>query len=280
MAKGNRYLYLPTEYHQAHDYCEFVLSQIEELIVDDRFSQLRQWTFKFPKATQEAFRHHTGDVFTFLEERSLTKEIKILTAGQLINSLLIETSYCLQEAFGCSLKMRLTVSFILFRKPFSEILIVYMQLLCNSGFLDAFIHNEGFNPTTLSLSDKKKYLVEINDNLLSGLYNVDDLFDLLFSKDEESITTVGNFAVHLYTDRHKVFKTDKHNLNFIFSNIDAINDQWAYIYDNMPMLVTFLCDVADLCVMNYTSVSNRLFFSRFDKRYKMRDKFLSTKNDD
>lgn len=36
------YYYLPKKFHKKHDYCEFVINQIEELVISEKFKSLKQ----------------------------------------------------------------------------------------------------------------------------------------------------------------------------------------------------------------------------------------------
>ena len=214
--------------------------------------------------------NYKGDVMDFLEENGLTTELNHVVRCKLLNSLIIESSYFLQEAFGCSLKMRLTVSFTLFRKPFFEILIIYMRLLCEDDFISKFNTEDKFNPLVLTKSEKMSYLQELND-LLQNIYNTDELFDFLFNKgDGENLYNIGNNAIHLYTSRNPVINTEKQNLNFIFSTKEDIEAQWEYIYDILPMLLNFFADVTDLCVGSTITVPEKLITNRFTERHKMK----------
>jgi hypothetical protein len=200
----------------------------------------------------------------------MTDEADHIVSNHVLNSLLMDTCYFLQEAFLCSLKMRLSVSFTLFRKPFSEILIILMRLLLEKDFIAKFNNEDNFNPTALPAENKKVYL-EIINAALNNMYRVDDLYEYLFDKSHgDNLYNIGNHAIHLYTGKNPAIKTEKQNLNFIFSNKEDINAQWEYIYTIIPMLLSFLVEVAELCVMNGTDVPDGIFKRRFNDRYQMK----------
>lgn len=272
MNKRIEYYYLPKKYHRTHDYCEFVIFQIEEFITQKKFDELRFQTIKYSPEIGEKLAAHKGHIFDFLEENELYEDLNKIVACNLLNSLIMETCYFLQEGYLCSLKRRLSVAFTLFRKPFFEILIVHLRLLLEDDFLNRFNNEENFNPTSLSASEKKGFL-EIVNVLLNNLYDISDLYDYLFDKGfGDNIYNIGNTAIHLYTGNNPVIKTEKQNLNFIFSNNDDAQSQWEYIYTIMPMLLTFLADLTELNVMKFTTVNDKLFNKRIADRYKMKKK--------
>jgi hypothetical protein len=270
MAKYFNYYYLPKKYHKSHDYCQFILTQIEELIVDKKFNKLREQKLKMNPQHLALLKTYEGTIMDFLEENGLIDELNHITQCNMLNALIMESCYFLQEAFSCSLKMRFTVSFTLFRKPFFEILIIYMRLLFEDDFISKFNNENNFNPLTLSKTDKENYLRRLNEALLN-LYNTDELFDYLFNKsDGNNLYNIGNNAIHLHTSRNPVINTEKQNLNFIFSTIEDKEAQWEYIYDVLPMLLNFFADVTDLCVVSTISVPEKLIFNRFTERHKMK----------
>lgn len=272
MSKHFNYQYLPVKYHKSHDYCQFILNQIEELIIDKKFHELRQQTIPMSTKQTSSFNEYKGDVLDFLEENGLTDELNHVVKCKLLNSLIMESSYFLQEGFACSLKMRLTVSFTLFRKPFFEILIIYMRLLCEDDFISKFNTEEKFNPIVLAKSEKISYLQELN-KLLQNIYDPDELFDFLFNKgDGENLYNIGNNAIHLYTSKNPIINTEKQNLNFIFSTKEDIDAHWQYVYDILPMLLNFFADLTDLCVGTTIKIPEKIITNRFYERHKMRRK--------
>jgi hypothetical protein len=272
MAKRKDYYYLPKEYHLAHDYSEFILLQIEELLINKSFDKLRLQKIKLSKENAKLLKNHDGHIYDFFIAHKLIKELNHSVQSTLLNSLIMDVCYFLQEGYLCSLKMRLSVSFTLFRKPFMETLIICMRLALETDFIDRFNNEENFDATSLSKESKLLYLETLN-LILQNKYNTNDLFDYLFNKEhEESLYLISNHAIHLYTDRNKLGKTGKQNLNFIFSLSDDINVQWEYIYSVIPMLLNFLIDVIDLCVVASTTVPTGIFEKRFSDRDKMRKK--------
>ena len=184
----------------------------------------------------------------------------------------MDTCYFLQESLQCSLKMRMTVCFTLLRKPFLEVLIVFMRILNQADFIDAFYQEDSFDPIKTS-PDQKRDLIEKTNNKLSNKYHVDDLYSYLFAKDfGDSLFNVANNSIHLYNDRNPVSATEKQNLNFIFSQQEDINFQWEYVYDNLPMMISFLVDTTDLLVFKSTSLDKNIFTQRMRERDKLREK--------
>ncbi|WP_159476388.1 hypothetical protein [Chryseobacterium sp. 18068] len=273
MTNRVEYYYLPKKYWKKHNYCEFVINQIEELILDDIFIELKVQTFEFSKDILDKINVSDKHLFDRMSELGFTNELTKVVRTQLILSLIMETCYFLQESLLCSLKMRMTVCFTLLRKPFLEILIIVMRILNESDFIDKFNNLEGFDPIKTSPNEKKDLIIKTN-YLLNDLFNNDDLYQYIFDKDfGDSLFNITNNAIHLYTDRNPVSATDKQNLNFIFGTQENIDDMWEYIYYNIPMLLTFLAFSIDLLVFKSTTVDEDVFLKRHKMREKLRKKY-------
>jgi len=273
MIKRVEYYYLPKKYWKKHSYCEFVINQIEELIMDERFIELKVQTFEFSKDIMDKINVSDEHLFDRMSELGFTNELKKVVRTQLIFSLIRETCYFIQESLLCSLKMRMTVCFTLLRKPFLEILILVMRILNESDFIDKFNNLEGFDPIKTTPNEKRDLILKTN-YLLNDLFNNEDLYQYIFDKDfGDSLFNITNNAIHLYTDRNPVSATEKQNLNFIFGTQENIDDMWEYIYYNIPMLLTFLAFSIDLLVFKSTTVDEDVFLKRHKMREKLRKRY-------
>lgn len=272
MFRRTEYYNLPRKYRRKHDYCEFVINQIEELIVDEKFIELKAQEFKFPKEIMRKIQSSNDHIFDILKEFGLKDELDKVVRTHLVLSLIMETCYFIQESLLCSLKMRMTVSFTLLRKPFLEILILVMRILNESDFIDKFNNLDGFDPVKTTPSEKKELLSKTNSLLFNNFDN-DDLFDFIFNKElGDSLLNLTNNAIHLYTDRNKISATEKQNLNFIFSTQEDIDSMWDYIYNNLPMLLSFLAFSFDLLVFRSTTLNENVFVERHKLREKKRSR--------
>lgn len=272
LATRNRkqYYYLPKKYQKAHDYCEFVLFQIEHIILDKKFVELEKQTLEFTPEFMTILKESDAHILDLLKEHGHDDALYHIVKNHMLRSLIMDTCYFLQEGFLCSLKMRMSVCFTLFRKPFLEILIVLMRILCEKSFIHDFNSKAGFDPVRTT-PERKQELLQCSNEQLMKRFVPEDLFDYIFNKDfGDSLFNISNHAVHLFTDRNPVSKTAKQNLNFIFSNVNDIEGQWEYIYSTFPMLLSFMADLIDLLVFKSTSIEEAVFVVRLREREKVR----------
>lgn len=271
----NNYYYLPKKYFKKHDYCVFVINQIEDLILNKKFKELSYQSFDFPPEFIDLINSSDKHILDLLEDNNYKVELMTIVRNQVILGLLRETCYFIQEALAASLKMRMTVCFTLFRKPFLEILIILMRILNEDDFVIKFNYLDKFDPIKTTPHTKINLLTTSNE-WLDNKYDVEELNDLIFNKDsEESLFTLTNNAIHLFTDRNKS-ETGKQNLNFIFSNQEDIESQWEYIYDVIPMTLTFLADIIEVLVYKSITVEEKVIYKRVKERETIRKKYNIT----
>lgn len=273
MSERTEYYYLPKKYWKKHDYCEFVINQVEQLILDEKFIELKIQTIEFSKDLIDQIDVPEKHLFDRLSELGFERELTKVVRTQLVLSLIMETCYFIQESMLCSLKMRMTVCFTLFRKPFLEILIVVMRILNEADFIEKFNNLEGFDPVKTTPQEKKELITKTNI-LLKNNFDSEDLYNYIFDKEfGDSLFNLTNNAIHLYTDRNPISATGQQNLNFIFATHKNIDLMWEYIYSQIPMLLTFLSFSIDLLVFRSTTVDEGIFLDRHKMREKMRKKY-------
>ncbi len=266
MAELDKYIFLPDEFKRSHDRCEFLIKQIEEFITNNAYDQLRIQSVQFSNKAKLKDEEH---FFDYLQRLGETEERDKIVRNHLINALLIDVCYFVQEALACSKKKRLTVTFALLRKPFVYNLLVFLRLLFDEKFLKDFNEVEGFDTTSFDNS-KKKDLIEKSISLL-GLKHVspDEIYDYIFNRsDDESLINLSDKALHLSTTRNKNNKTEIQNLNFIFSDYQSIMSQWDYLYRRLPFLLLYYVQIIEALIFNVIDVPEEEYINRIEERAK------------
>lgn len=88
MYKRIEYYYLPKKFRRKHDYCEFVITEIEKFIIDETFEELKKQTIKLPensKITKDNKEH----IFDLLRFNGLKTELEEIVRNQLLFSLIM-----------------------------------------------------------------------------------------------------------------------------------------------------------------------------------------------
>ena len=265
MKTDKKYLYLPKTYWRKHDQCESLVRQIEDFITNKSYDKLRYKTFKID--SDETI-DNTEHILDFLTRTKRTKEHDEIIRNHIINALLIDTCYFLQEALESSKKRRLTVTFSLLRKPFVYILPVFLRLIFDESFLTKFNYEESFDANHLTANEKKK-LINESLPLLIGAKSLtsEEIYDWIFNQSiSDSLINISNKALHLSTTRNDNNKTEMQNFNFVFSTLEDIENLWTFLYLKLPLILLYLVEVIEVLVFNTLEIPKELFIKRIEER--------------
>jgi len=258
------YLYLPKKYWKKHDHCMFLINQIEEFVIDKTYHGLRIKSIRLKKNEKIEKDEH---VFDFMLRTGRVQEHNEMVRNQLVNSLLIDICYFIQEALDCSKKKRTSVTFALLRKPFVYDLIVFLRIMFEEGFIEKFNTLDQFDVIGIKEDDKKALIKESTKFVIPKSITDGDIYDLIFNPtDQDSLINISTKALHLSTNRNKNNMTGIQNLNFVFSNQESILSQWEYIYKRLPLLLFYYIQIIDTLVFGILDLPIEKFTSRLETR--------------
>ena len=218
MKLDSEYLYLPEIFWIKHKQCELLVGQIEEFIIDERYNELRYQSFKLDSEDDIKKDEH---IFDYLLRKNRNDEHDNLIRKNLVNALIMDVCYFLQEALLCSKKKRLTVAFSLLRKPFIYHLPIFLRIMFDAEFLGNFNNQDLYDVNKIK-EEKKQELINESLELLIGAKSLtrQEIYDWIFNPNEpDSLINIANKALHLSTTRNKNNETEIQNLNFIKSKI-------------------------------------------------------------
>lgn len=260
------YLYLPKAYHRDHDLCMGLIGQIEDFIIREEYSHIWQQIVEHEGGLPLENEHILDFLLRIGKKDEHDRVIKI----HVIKGLLMDICYFAQEAFSCSLKMRLTVTFALFRKPFVYSLIVILRMLFEEGFIDKFNNDEKFDPAQISPEDRNTVIGMSLEVIKQSMLTVNDINEMIFDKSlPDSLTNMSDKALHLSTTRNRSNLSGPQNFNFIFSDHESIDWKWEYIYSRMPALLLYLVQVTDLLVFSSADLDSIVYQRRLLERLKL-----------
>lgn len=262
---NKEYLYLPERFWRKHKQCELLVGQIEEFIINDIYNDLRYQMFAMDYTNDIKEGEH---IFDYLLRKGKIEEHDKLVRKSLVNGLLIDTCYFLQEALSCSKKKRLTVTFSLLRKPFVFHLLVYLRILFDSEFLEQFNNQDLFDVNNITEEDKKLLIKESLPLLLGAkTLTVEEIYDWIFNQNEQdSLINLSNKALHLSTTRNKNNTTGIQNLNFIFAKQDDIENIWTFFYQRLPILLLYFVEIIDPLILTLIDFPPGAFEKRIEER--------------
>ncbi|WP_165043993.1 hypothetical protein [Dysgonomonas sp. ZJ709] len=262
--QSDKYLYLPEEFHKMHDTCMLLIKQMEDFITDNTYKDLKAFSIPINESEQTLLNLYNGDIFDFLLEINRKDEFERLVVYNLIYGLIIDNCYFLQEAFNCSSKKRLVVSFSLLRRPLVFNMVIILRLLFEDDFLNKFIRGKELYQNKEIDFDAAKFPHNLKDLLIASKGNLimnnipgDVIYDAVYNKNiSDSLINMSDKALHPVTTRILNNKTGPMNLNFVFSTPEAIHEQWSYIYHKMPTILLYYIDLVDTLVFSRLKLSN------------------------
>lgn len=243
--------FLPKEFISGHELCFF----IHDLLVNTLVSGEKQNIFKYEFSLEEKIANNLSndeDIFLFLQENKLYEHRNKIFKTIILPAVLSDTLHCIYEALISSKKGKLNISYMLIRKPIQESLYLLESMIIDET---AFGKSMAENPLELrpSVAMKKNGIqgheerinIVLDKLKLSNLFSASYLANLRYNKRcEDNFDGICNHAMHLFTECNAI-KTDKLNINFIFSDYDSKLTQWAYLYSRLPYLLLYLYYVVE-----------------------------------
>lgn len=258
------FFHLPEQFHQKHRTCEFLIYQMEDLLLDQTFDGLRTSTIQLEAPlSMEADEH----ILDFLIRIGKSDQHDEFITSIVLNSLIIDSVQFLQSAMHASLQQRLTVAFSLIRKPFVYNLLTVLRVGLTSDFLEQFNKDADFDTTAVPKENIKELLELSEQVLFTKSITAGDLFEFIFDQTApSSLINISNKALHPSTTRNRNNLTGIQNLNFMFSTKDDHLSQWDYLYNRLPMLLLYFNEILDFIVITHLKLDDKVYVERVKER--------------
>jgi hypothetical protein len=164
-------------------------------------------------------------------------------------AILSDLLHCVYEALETSRKAKLHVSYMLLRKPIQENLYVLEAVIADrAGFARKLtedpiqLWSQGAGGRDAHTRNIATVLTAIGDD---GRFDAGFLAQLRYDKStEDGFDGICNKAIHLFTS-HQAIATEKMNINFIFSDWESKESQWAYIYSRLPYVLAYAYQIVE-----------------------------------
>jgi hypothetical protein len=241
---GRKGTHLPDEYWPSHELCFKVHDVMTQLLVSGQKARAFYVSFDLPDEVARKEFENASDVFEWLEKcRPVEDRAKVLVTT-MFPAILSDMLHCFYEALEASRKANLGISFMLLRKPLQESLYVLEAVIADRA---DFAHKLTEDPNKLwsqGIGGREAHAKNIQ-KVLDVLgecdrFDASYLAQLRYDKSaEDGFDGICNKAMHLFTE-HKAIKTERMNINFIFSTWDSKVTQWSYIYSRLPYLLVYM----------------------------------------
>lgn len=240
--KGGR-TFLPDEFMLGHELCFLLHDFLAELLRSAEAERVFTKKVLFADEPDRRAFEESADVLEWFEKTGRVSERAEFFRLTVFPGLLSDFLHFIYEALESSRKAKLNVSYALLRKPIQENLFLLEVIASDlAGFSERFVENP------LRLRSQKAGGVEAHARRIASVlqtFGADTRFDssylaqLRYDKStEDGFDGICNTAIHLFTE-HEAIRTEKMNINFIFSGWDSKLTQWGYLYSRLPYLLSY-----------------------------------------
>jgi hypothetical protein len=234
--------FLPERHWPGHELCFFLHDIMARMLTDGLRAGAFRVAFELSEDEIKTF-NQAEDVFQWLDQNRPPEDRAAVLVATMFPAIISDMLHCIYEALETSRKAKLSISYMLLRKPIQESLYVLEAVIADR---DDFATKLTENPTKLwsqgiggheaHRRNIAKVLQTIGND---GRFSADYLAQLRYDKSaEDGFDGICNKAMHLFTN-HKAIQTEPMNINFIFSNWDSKESQWSFLYTRLPYLLTY-----------------------------------------
>jgi hypothetical protein len=236
--------HLPENHWAAHELCFKIHDVMTQLLVSGESASAFRSTVTFHDEADRLAFERAGDIFEWLGQSRSIEELGAALISTVFPAVLSDMLHCFYEALETSRKAKLTVTFMLLRKPLQESLFLLETVVADRF---GFAKKLTAEPSKLGsqraggLEAHTLRIQKVLDQLGEGeRFDAGYLARLRYDKEAaDGFDGVCNKAIHLFTD-HKSIRTEPLNINFIFSQTDSRLTQWAYLYSRLPYLLVYM----------------------------------------
>lgn len=245
------YILLPKKYHKINNLCAIIYDQLTEIYKEYNYKELSETSIKFGDDTKYTKELKTGKIhpLDWLKHNELNDEIEIVITKQMVLAVGSDFINFMFESMYCAKRGKMTVAYALLRKPITDELLIFEQLLGDrNGFINRFFHSgilDDYDPSSKNL-DKQKIIQQAIDKLRINLFASSEfIYDLRYNKSYAAgINGITNHALHIVT-KDRNYRTLEQNLNFVFSNEEDINEYYEHYYNLVPYLLIYSVSIID-----------------------------------
>jgi hypothetical protein len=258
---------IPPRHYLSHTVAFHYLDAISRLVVETEAHGLHSVSF----ASGEEGRGLVGlageAVYNWMMANGFPDVMREGNYRQLAMALTADATHFLFEALSSAAKGKNSVAFSLLRKPLKENLL-YLEWLSvdPDGFFKAF-DAEGCELRLAWLQPAQR--ISIIERALSqtdfdGALDGKFLYELRYGKSVHyGLEPLFEKATHLVT-HHAGFRTEAGNLNFVFSDMEAKEEQWDHFYRIVPLLLYYFLQVCERVFAHFvTWDTERMDMARF-----------------
>ena len=234
---------LPNKFNFGHELSFLLHDIMTNLYVTAKQTNMFSVNIDIYEDEYKEFLENSEDIGEWIvntkEKNKSAKVLKTIVFPAVLSDML----HCFYEALETSRKGKLTISYMLIRKPLQESLYLLEEIVLSElSFSDKLINNLNLLESSSAggLDEHARRIEQIFEIIGSDFgLNSHYISQLRYDKSsEDSFDGICNKSMHLFTN-HKSIKTENMNINMIFSGYSQFETQWAYLYSRLPYLLFY-----------------------------------------
>ena len=260
---------LDKKFHKIHNLCAIVYDQLTEIFSQENYSTLNSTKFNIDKDNDvdvEKFENREIHALDWLKTNGLNDEIRQVLVKHVTMSVLADFVNFIFESLSCAMRGKMAVAYALLRKPLTDELLIFEQILDNDeDFINRFFHDgepSNYDPSARNIDKRKIIANALKKSKPNIVFNSELIYDLRYGKTlGKGINGISNHALHIVTN-DKNYKTTEQNLNFVFSTKEDVLEYWNNYYFHVPYLLIYSVSVVDNIISKFlTSKENEHFLN-------------------
>jgi hypothetical protein len=227
----------------AHRLCFLNHDILVQLLVSGESQGQFQHRVQLESAEDRLLLESCADIFDWLDATGRVRERSEILRTVVFPAVLSDFLHFLYEALETSRKGKLSVTFALLRKPLQEILFLLEIMLVDLDLFGKILAESPerlYSQTAGGIDVHTQRIIKVLQILdESDRFVAQYIARLRYDKSAtDGFDGVCNKATHLFT-QHEAIRTEPLNINFVFSDCEARESQWDYLYSRLPYLLTY-----------------------------------------
>lgn len=249
---------LDDKYLESHRLCFFIHDVMVEFLKSGEENKIFTSIFDLDDQEKEDLARFEGHILDWLKSKNKNKEYEIAIKKTLIPAVLSDMLHCICEVLKAMESGKVTVAYLLIRKPIQENLYLFEEMLLQKSDFIKILEDDPLrlrHKNAGGVEGHQKKIAEILgrfNSILDAKYIASLRYD---KNNEDSFDGCCNQAMNLFTE-HKAIKTENMNVNFIFAGVEAKKTLYDFMYSRLPYLMYYFYVIFEMVVSSISRTTD------------------------
>ncbi|WP_143221430.1 hypothetical protein [Acetobacter syzygii] len=244
----NTNTHLPIRLHDAYRLCMTLHDEMLKILHNGIEHKAFSVSIPLDDSLKTKLENSNSHILDWMKENGLDSERAMTICLTVLPAVMRDMLNCIFESLEMARKGKMSLAFMLIRKPIQENLFLIEEIIISpQSFVENFENNlrklQGTGIGGVSLHAQR--LEHILKNMtLTELYDAQYLAQLRYDKNSsDNLDGICNQSIHLFTLKNQHIKTEKLNINMIFSKINEIDTQSDFYFSRIVYITSYIYDI-------------------------------------